>query len=317
MKKLVALALILMITLCALPSLAEGPYKVGICQLITHDALDAATKGFMDEIIAQLGEENVQFDVQLAAGDPNTCAQIVNTFVNAEVDLILANATASLQSAAAATYEIPVLGTSITEYGVALGVELKNGCVGDNISGTSDLAPLDQQAEMILTIFPEAKKVGILYCSAEDNSIFQVNTVKAYLEGKNIEATLYPFADSNDVAAICQQAAAQSDVIYVPTDNVVAANTGIIDNICQPAGIPVVAGEAGICKGCGVVTLSIDYYELGKVTGNMAVQILKGEKNVGEMPIEYYPTPTAMYNPIICDALNVTVPAEYIALDMD
>ncbi len=317
MKKLVSLALVLMMVLCALPALAEGPYKVGICQLAPHEALDNATQGFMDEIIAQLGEENVVFDLQNAAGEANTCAQIANTFVNNEVDLILANATAALQAAAAATDEIPVLGTSITEYGVALGLELQDGCVGYNISGTSDLAPLDQQAEMILTLFPEAKKVGIVYCSAEDNSIYQVNMVKAYLEGKGIEATLYPFADSNDAAAVTQDACANSDVIYVPTDNTVASNTGIIDNICQPAGVAVVCGEASTCKGCGVATLSIDYYELGRVTGNMAVKILKGEANVGEMPVEYYPSPVAMYNPVICDALGINVPAEYVALDME
>ncbi len=317
MKKLVSLALVLMMVLCALPALAEGPYKVGICQLAPHPALDDATNGFMDALKEELGEENVEFDLQNAAGESNTCALIINSFVNDETDLILGNATAALQAAAVATDEIPVLGTAITEYGVALETELVNGCVGGNISGTSDLAPLDQQADMILTLFPEAKKVGILYCSAEPNSIYQVNTVKAYLEGKGIEATLYPFTDTNDAPAITQSACSNSDVIYVPTDNVVAANTGIIDNICQPAGVPVIAGEAGICSGCGVATLSIDYYELGRITGKMAAKVLKGEANVGEMPIEYYPAPVAMYNPVICEALGVTVPADYVALDVE
>ena len=317
MKKLVSLALVLMMVLWALPVMAEGPYQVGICQLAPHPALDAATNGFMDVLKEELGEENVVFDLQNAAGEANTCAQIVNTFVNNEVDLIMANATAALQASYAGTSDIPVLGTSITEYGVALDVELVNGCVGGNVSGTSDLAPLDQQADMILTLFPEAKKIGIIYCSAEPNSIYQVETVKAYLEGKGLEATLYPFADSNDAAAVTQTACDNSDVIYVPTDNVVAANTGIIDNICQPAGIPVIAGEAGICSGCGVATLSIDYYELGRVTGMMAVKVLKGEANISEMPIEYYPNPVAMYNPVICGALGVTVPADYVALDVE
>ncbi len=317
MKKLVSLVLALVMVLCALPVMAENTYTVGICQLAPHEALDYATKGFMDALTEELGAENVKFDLQNAAGEANTCAQIVNTFVNNEVDLILGNATAALQAAAAATDEIPILGTSITEYGVALGIELKDGCVGGNISGTSDLAPLDQQAEMILTLFPEAKKIGIIYCSAEDNSVYQVNTVKAYLDAKGLEATLYPFSDSNDAAAVTQEACNNSDVIYVPTDNTVANNTGIFDNICQPAGIPIVAGEASTCKGCGVATLSIDYYELGRVTGKMAARILKGEANVGEMPVEYYPNPVAMYNPVICEALEVTVPADYVALVME
>jgi len=319
MKKLVSMVLsvVLVLMLCAMPGMAEEKFVVGICQLVPHVALDAATQGFMDAIEEALGKDNVKFDLQYAAGDPNTCAQITNTFANAEVDLILANATASLQAASAATADIPILGTSITEYGVALGVELVDGCVGGNISGTSDLAPLDQQADMILTLFPETKNVGIIYCASEDNSIYQVNTVKAYLEGKGIAAELYPFSDSNDLAAVTQLACSESDVIYVPTDNVVAANTGIIDNICQPEGVPVVAGEAGICEGCGVATLSIDYYELGRVTGQMAVRILTGEANISEMPVEYYPTPTAMYNPVICEALNVTVPETYVALDME
>lgn len=315
MKKLVSVLLAVLMLVSASAAIGEAQYTVGICQLVTHDALDAATQGFMDALNAEMGEGVVEFDLQNAAGDSNTCATIANSFVAANVDLIMANATPALQAATIATADIPILGTSVTEYGVALDIDDFNGLVGGNVSGTSDLAPLDQQADMIVSLFPEAKNVGLLYCSAEANSQYQVDTVKAFLEEKGVNATLYPFADSNDVAAVVQTACDASDVLYVPTDNTVAANTGIVDNICQPAGVPVVAGEAGICVGCGVATLSISYYDLGVTTGKMAAQILKGEANIAEMPVAYADNFTPEYNPAICEALGVTVPADYVALD--
>ena len=231
------------------------------------------------------------------------------------MDLILANATASLQAAQAGTNEIPVLGTSVTEYGVALGISDFNGTVGGNISGTSDLAPLDEQAAMIKELFPDKKNVGLLYCSAEPNSQYQVDTVKLALEELGYTCEYYAFSDSNDLSTIATNAASASDVIYVPTDNTVASNTEIINNICQPAGVPVVAGEEGICAGCGVATLSISYYYLGTATGKMAAKILSGEANVSEMPIEYAPQFTKKYNKNICDALGVAVPDDYEAIE--
>ena len=314
MKKLVSILLSVLMILTATAAMADAQYTVGICQLVTHEALDAATQGFMDALNAEMGEGVVEYDLQNAAGDSNTCATIANAFVAADVDLIMANATPALQAATIATADIPILGTSVTEYGVALDIDNFTGLVGTNVSGTSDLAPLDQQADMIMTLFPEAKKVGLLYCSAEANSQYQVDTVKALLEAKGVAAELYAFSDSNDVAAVAQNACDNSDVIYVPTDNTVAANTGIVDNICQPAGVPVVAGEAGICGGCGVATLSISYYDLGVTTGKMAAKILKGEANIAEMPIAYAENFTPQYNPAICEALGVTVPADYVSL---
>ncbi len=285
MKKFVSILLAALLVLGAASAMAEGKtYTVGICQLVTHDALDAATQGFIDALTEELGDA-VTFDVQNAAGDSNTCSTIANAFVSDKVDLILANATPALQAATAATADIPILGTSVTEYGVALDIEGFTGVVGGNVSGTSDLAPLDQQAAMIQELFPEAKNVGLVYCSAEANSQYQVDTVKACLETLGYNCTLYPFADSNDAAAVVQTAADASDVIYVPTDNTVAANTGIVDNICQPAGIPVIAGEEGIVKGCGVATLSISYYDLGVTTGKMAAKILTGEADISTMPV--------------------------------
>ena len=256
-------------------------YTVGICQLVQHAALDAATQGFEDALTAEFGD-NVKFDFQNAQGDSATCATIANGFVSAGVDLIMANATPALQAAQSATNEIPVLGTSVTEYGVALGLTDFSGTVGGNISGTSDLAPLDQQADMIVEWMPEAKKVGLLYCSAEANSQYQVDEVQKYLEAKGVTATQYAFSDSNDLSSVCQKAADENDALYVPTDNTVAANTGIVDGICRPAKKPVFAGEEGICAGCGVATLSISYYDLGYTTGEMAVKILKGEADISD-----------------------------------
>ncbi|MDO4267369.1 MAG: ABC transporter substrate-binding protein [Eubacteriales bacterium] len=290
-------------------------YTVGICQLVQHDALDAATQGFKDAIVEALGAENVTFDEQNAQGDSNTCSTIINSFVSEDVDLILANATAALQAAQAGTSEIPVLGTSVTEYGVALGIDDFDGTVGGNISGTSDLAPLDEQAAMLHELFPDAKNVGLLYCSAEANSQYQVDTVKAALEELGYTCEYYAFSDSNDLATIATNAAGACDVIYVPTDNTAASNTEIINNICQPAGVPIIAGEEGICKGCGVATLSISYYDLGVATGKMGVKILTGESDVSEMPIEYAPQFTKKYNPAICEALGITVPDGYVAIE--
>ena len=288
-------------------------YVVGICQLVQHDALDAATLGFKDALTEALGEA-VTFDEQNAQGDPNTCSTIINSFVSSDVDLILANATPALQAAQAGTNEIPILGTSVTEYGVALGIDGFGGLVGGNISGTSDLAPLDEQAAMLNELFPDAKNVGLLYCSAEANSQYQVDTVKAALEELGYTCEYYAFSDSNDLATIVTKAASESDVIYVPTDNTVASNAELLNNIAQPAGIPVIAGEEGICSGCGVATLSISYYDLGVGTGKMAAKILTGEADISTMPIEYAPQFTKKYNKELCEALDITIPDDYVAI---
>ena len=294
---------------------SDESYTIGICQLVQHDALDAATQGFKDSLIEELGEDKVTFDEQNAQGDPATCATVVNGFVSSGVDLILANATPALQAAAAGTDSIPILGTSVTEYGVALELDDFNGTVGKNISGTSDLAPLDGQADMIQELFPDAKNIGLLYCSAEANSQYQVDTVKGFLEAKGYTCEFYAFSDSNDLSAVATKAAENSDVIYVPTDNTCANNTELIKNICMPAKTPVVAGEEGICAGCGVATLSISYYDLGVATGKMAAKILTGEAKIEEMPIEYAPNFTKKYNKEICEELGITIPDGYEAIE--
>lgn len=294
---------------------AEGEtYTVGICQLVQHPALDAATQGFMDALTEELGDA-VTFDQQNASGDSATCATIVNKFVSDGVDLILANATPALQAAAAGTADIPILGTSVTEYGVALEIEGFDGTVGGNISGTSDLAPLDQQAAMLNELFPDAKNVGLLYCSAEANSQYQVDEVQKFLEELGYTCKQYSFADSNDLASVATTVADENDVIYVPTDNAVASNAEIVKNICEPAGVPVIAGEEGICAGCGVATLSISYYDLGVATGKMAAKVLTGEADIAEMPIEYAPQFTKKYNAALAEAMGVTIPDDYVAIE--
>ncbi len=294
-------------------SAGKSTYTVGICQLVQHEALDAATQGFKDALTAAFGDD-VKILEQNASGDSATCITIVNGFVSSNVDLIMANATAALQAAQAATGDIPILGTSITDYGTALGLSDFSGVTGVNISGTSDLAPLDEQAEMILELFPETKKVGLIYCSAEANSSYQVNTIRGILEAKGIECKDFAFADSNDVASVTENACAWSDVIYVPTDNTAASCTQTIRNVVEPNKTPVIAGEEGICKGCGVATLSISYYDLGVKTGEMAVSILKGETDITSLPIQYSPGFTKEYNAELCAILGVTIPSDYKAI---
>ena len=324
MKKFAALALagLMTVSVCACQKSESGKnnndstdktYNVGICQLVEHPALDAATKGFKDALTEKLGDK-VKFDEKNAQGDTETCATIVNGFVSSKVDLMLANATPALQAAVAATNEIPILGTSITEYGVALDIKDFTGKTGINVSGTSDLAPLAEQAAMIKEIFPEAKKVALIYCSAEANSLYQVMVVGEELTKLGIENKAFPFADSNDIANICESAAEYADVVYIPTDNTAAENTSAVYNVLMPAKIPVIAGEEGICGGCGVATLSISYYDIGYQTGVMAYDILVNGADISEMEIAYAPKFTKKYNEAIAKELGVTIPEGYEAI---
>ena len=290
-------------------------YTIGICQQLEHPALDQATQGFEDALTELLGSGNVTFDLQNAQGEQANCATISNGFVANNYDLILANATTALQCAAAATSTIPVIGTSVTDYATALDIDNWTGSTGTNVSGTADLAPIDQQEDMLVELFPDAKNVGILYCSAEPNSAYQSQTIQGYLKDYGYECTEYTFADSNDIASVVNNAIATSDVLYIPTDNTAASNTTIIQNICQPAGIPIIAGEEGICSGCGVATLSISYYDLGYKTGEMAYEILVNGADVSQTAVEFAPNVTKKYNAANCEALGITVPDDYVAIE--
>ena len=313
MKKLTVILIALMM-LMSVSAFAEGTYKVGVCQLVQHVALDAATQGFQDALKDKLGDA-VSFDVQNASGDSSTCSTIVNGFVSDGVDLIMANATPALQSAVAATGDIPILGTSITDYATALDIDDWSGATGMNVSGTSDLAPLDQQAQMLHDLFPDAAKVGLLYCSAEPNSKYQIDNIKMYLTELGHECAEYTFSDSNDVASVTQSACDGCDVIYIPTDNTAASCTEAIRNVVEPAGKPVVAGEEGLCAGCGVVTLSISYYDLGYATGEMAYEILVNGADVSEMEVRFAPNVTRMYNAELCELFGIAIPEGYVAID--
>ena len=312
----IVLAVLLIGGMTAFAGEADEVYTVGICQLVQHNALDAATEGFRDALVEALGEDHVEFDEQNAAGDSATCATITAGFAASDVDLIMANATPALQAAASATSAIPILGTSVTDYGSALTLEDFDGVVGGNISGTSDLAPLDQQAEMVKELFPEAEVAGILYCSGEANSVYQAELVKGYLTELGFEVNEYTFADSNDVALVTQSACDECDVLYIPTDNTAASYTSAIDAVARPAGVPIVTGEENMCLGCGVATLSISYYDLGRATGEMAAKILTGEADIAEMPIEYAAQTDKKYNAEICEALGLEMPEDYVAIEV-
>lgn len=327
MKKVLAiiLTMVMVIGLTACSSKSAAPskeatatdpskvYNVGIIQLVQHEALDAATKGFRDSLTELLGDK-VIFDEQNASGDSATCATISNQFVSSNYDLIMANATPALQAAVSATNKIPVLGTSVTDYATALDIDNWTGVTGYNVSGTSDLAPLDQQAAMIKELFPNSKNIGILYCSAEPNSKYQATKITEYLKDAGYTCTEYTFADSNDVASVTQTACAGSDVIYIPTDNTAASCAEAINNVAEPAGIPIVAGEEGICKGCGIATLSISYYDIGYATGKMAYEILVNGADISKMEVQYAPKVTYKYMADRAAKLSLTIPTNYEAI---
>jgi putative ABC transport system substrate-binding protein len=293
---------------------ADATYTVGICQLVEHPALDNATQGFKDALTEKLGDA-VSFEEGNASGESANCTTIVNGFLASNVDLIMANATASLQAAASATSTIPVIGTSITDYASALGIDNWTGVVGTNVSGATDLAPLDEQAAMINELFPDAQTIGLLYCSAEANSVYQVDTIEGYLTTYGYEVKKYAFTDTNDVTSVTQSACDSCDVIYIPTDNTAASNTEAIANVVLAEKVPVVAGEEGICSGCGVATLSISYYDMGYIAGEMAYEILVNGADVSTMAIKSAPDVVKEYNAANCEALGITIPDGYTAIE--
>ena len=290
-----------------------GKYRVGIVQQLEHPALDAASLGFQEKLI-ELTDGNVAFDYQNAQGEQTNCTTIATKFVSDGVDLIMANATTALQSAAAATADIPIVGTSVTDY-VTAGVVDSNEAPGRNVTGASDLAPIDEQIAMLVELVPDVQKVGILYCSAEPNSIYQSKLAQAELDKAGVAWAEYTAADSNEVQSVVTKAISECDVLYVPTDNTMANNTEIIRNVAVPAGIPVIAGEEGICAGCGVATLSISYYDLGAKAAEMAYEILVNGASPAEMPIAYVSEGiTEKYNAEIAETLNIAIPEGMVAI---
>ena len=295
---------------------ADNPdaYIVGICEQMEHVSLSEATRGFKDGLVEILGEDSVVFREQNAGGEQANCTTIIDGFVSDGVDLILANATWPLQAAASATNSIPVLGTSVTDYATALNLDNFDGTIGRNISGTSDLVDLQAQAQIVQELFPEAENVGLLYCSGEPNSVYQIETVRGYLEDMGYTCEVYAFTDVNDLASVTQAACDASDVIYIPIDNTVASNTESVANVALAAGVPIVGGDPGICSGCGVATIATDYYELGRLTGEMAAKILTGESDISSMPVQYGAM-EKLCNPANCETLGITIPEGYTAVE--
>ena len=261
-------------------------YTIGICQQLEHPALDQATQGFEDALTELLGSGNVTFDLQNAQGEQANCA----------------------------TSTIPVIGTSVTDYATALDIDNWTGSSGTNVSGTADLAPIDQQEDMLVELFPDAKNVGILYCSAEPNSAYQASEFEKALDEDSISYKEYTVSDSNDIASVVQSAVSECDVLYIPTDNTMAGNTESINNIALPAGVPIIAGEEGICSGCGVATLSISYYDIGYTAGKMAYDVLVNGADISTMDVQYAENVTKEYNADICSELGITVPDDYTAI---
>lgn len=315
-KKIISAALALMLmAFCftGCKTKKKDTYVVGICQLAQHDALDAATNGFMKALKDKLGDK-VRFDLQNASGEATNCTTICSKFVSDKVDLIMANATGALSAAAQATDTIPIVATSITDYATALDIKDWNGTTGFNVTGTADLAPLEQQAAMIKELVPNAKMVGILYCSSEPNSKFQSTVMQEKLKALGFECKEFTFVDTNDVTAVTQQAAAECDAIFAPTDNTVASNGPAINNVLEPAKIPLIAGEQGICEKCGIATLSISYYDIGYKAGEMAYEILVNGADPAKIAIEYSKDLTKKYMADRCRELGITVPDGYVAI---
>ena len=290
-------------------------YTIGICQLVQHDALDAATQGFQDAVVAGLGEENVTFDLQNAQGDPATCSTIATGFVANSYDLIMANATPALQAAVSATTEIPILGTSVTDYGEALSDKDLDPAAGTgiNVSGTSDGVPAQLYVDMVKDLVPDAQNISILYCSAEANSVLQADQFTEIATQEGFSVSTYTFADSNDIQSVVTAAVADADVLYIPTDNTAASNMTIVAGVTEPAGIPVICGEENMMANGGLATVSISYYDIGYECGKQAVEILANGADVSTLPIGYAADPVKEYNPEYAEAIGFTVPDGYTA----
>lgn len=292
-------------------------YNIGICQLVQHPALDAATQGFKDILTEKLGD-SVKFDEQNAQGDSATCSVITTGFVANGYDLIMANATPALLAAVSSTDTIPILGTSVTDFASALAVEADaSGALGMNVSGTSDGVPAQLYADCVMELVPDAKNVSVLYCSAEPNSVLQADQFIACMDAIGVATTVYTFADSNDIQSVVTSAIEGADAVYIPTDNTAAANMTIVANVCQPAGVPVICGEEGMCSGGGLATVSISYYDIGVACGEMAYDILVNGADISTMPVAYSQNPVKKYNADTAAAIGFTMPEGYEAIETE
>ena len=302
LKKIVSLLLAVMLLAAMFSGCGTKGYTVGICQLMEHESLDQATQGFIDALEAEMAAAGKEVEiVEEVAGDANLCTTVINTFTSRKVDLIMANATPALLAAANATTEIPVLGTSVTDYDSTFA-----GAVPANVSGTSDAVPFAEQAQMMIDTLGlvEGDQVGVLYCTNESNSLIQYEAVKALFEAEGIVVKAYTFSETTELQALTTAMAGECKAVYVPSDNTVAANDSIVGTICTEQNVPVYTSYGGaICY----ASLSISYYDLGYETGLMAAQILLEGKAPADIAIATL-EPTVAYNEELCAQLGIAVP---------
>ena len=294
-------------------STEDANYKIGIIQLVEHSALDAAYQGFVDGL-KELGYEdgkNITLDYQNAQGDQSNCKTIADKLVNDQDDLILAIATPAAQAVANTTKDIPILITAVTDPADSKLVA-SNEAPGGNVTGTSDLTPVKEQMNLIPLIVPSAKKVGIVYCSSEANSKFQVELAKEEASVLGLEVVEGTVSNSNEIQQVVQSLVGKVDAIYIPTDNMLAAGMSTVVSVTNPAGIPVICGEEGMVNAGGTATYGINYYDLGKLTAAQAVSILVDGKNPAEMPIEYCSDCDLVLNEEAAKEMGISFPQDLL-----
>ncbi len=259
-------------------------YKIGVLQLTQHAALDKANEGF----IAALDASGIKYEVdqQNASGDQPTCQTIAEKLVNDGSDLIYAIATPAAQAVAGLTKDIPVVLSAVTDPAES-GLVASNEVPGGNVTGTSDLTPVNEQIELLKKIFPDAKKVGVLYCSAESNSAIQAQMAHDACDENGLEAIDFTVSSTNEIQTVVESMVGKVDVIYAPTDNTIANGMATVAMVAADNGLAVICGEQGMVEAGGLATYGIDYYQLGYMAGEMAVDILVNGANPAEMPIGY------------------------------
>jgi len=284
---------------------------IGIIQYVEHVALDSSREGFIDalEDNGYVDGENITIDVQNAQADQSNLSTISDRFVGNNVDLVLAIATPAAQSIAGKTTEIPILGTAITDYEAAKLVK-SNEAPGGNVSGTTDMNPIKEQIELLVELVPDAKTVGVIYTSSEDNSIVQAAIAKEVIEGLGLTYTEATVTNSNEVQQAAQSIVQECDAIYLPTDNIMASSMPIIYGVTVESKTPVICGESGMVESGGLATLGINYYDLGYKTGLMAVKVLEGEAEPATMPIESADEFDFAINGGVAEEIGLEIPAE-------
>ncbi len=288
----------------------EKVFQIGIVQLAEHPALDEATRGFKEFLTEKLGDK-VQFNVQNAQGEQTNCTTIVNQFVSSKVDLIMANATNAVKAAREATSDIPVVGTSVTDY-VFSGLVASNEAPGANVTGASDMNPVNVQVQLMKTLCPEVKTVGIVINSGEENSAIQAEEAKTAFEAEGFAVKIYSVADTNEIQTVVTAACNEVDAFYEPTDNLIAANVPTMSNITTAAGKPVICGEGGMCESGFLATYAISYYELGRAAGEQAFNILVNGADPATTPIFFFDVSqlTLVVNEQNAAELGITIPEE-------